>query len=85
MTLSRSTIVFMEVKYMLEHLTRQERIRSTLTGLYDTNVVATRSIHLKMFPGEVKRFKREFPDLNFDILETSKTTNSKIHVVKIQP
>lgn len=66
---------------MYEVLTRQEKLRSTLTGLDD--IIVGRSTQLRMFPGELKRFKKEFPNLTFEVMKTSKTPKSKMHVVNI--
>jgi hypothetical protein len=61
---------------MLE--SRQERIRNKLNKLQ-----ADTSIESWLFPKEVARFKEEFPNINFQVMDTKEGTNYKKHLVKI--
>ena len=60
---------------------RQEKLRNTLTSFNENSL--TTSITLRMFPSELKRYKGEFPDLDFKVKHTQETPNSKKHEVDI--
>lgn len=67
---------------MMSILSRQEKIRSFLETFCEGRSISETS-RLTFFPNELERFRKEFPQLVFEIKETSKTPTSKRHIVEI--
>lgn len=67
---------------MMDQLSRKDRFYNLLKSFSDG---ATKSSNLKLtlYPGELVRFKKEFPELNFDIVDMHKKATSKKYEVSI--
>lgn len=65
----------------MNYVSRQEKIRDILNELNNKLIIQST---IRMFPGELKRFRAEFPRLSFVIQATSETPNSKLHTVFVK-
>ncbi|MCI8352198.1 MAG: hypothetical protein HFJ58_00990 [Clostridia bacterium] len=63
--------------------TRQDRKREAITNFVDGNSLSSNNIFLDLFPNELDRFKKEFPDLIFTVKNTHLRYSCKEYKVQI--
>lgn len=63
--------------------TRQDRKRESITNFVNGNSLSSNTLFLDLFPSELDRFKKEFPDLIFTVKNTHLHYSSKEHKVQI--
>ncbi len=67
---------------MMELLSRKERFMALIKAFSD-GANKSSSLKLVLYPSELVRFKKEFPELDFSTINMHKSATSKKYVVEV--